>query len=264
MYQWNAVDYAQHSQGQERWARELLANIQLRADEQVLDVGCGDGRITAYIATQLPQGRVSGVDLSADMIAHATAQFRQLANLSFQQCDASHLPFDNQFTLVFSNAALHWVRDHQPVLAGISRSLKPGGRFVAQMGGAGNGAAMLASFDAVGNRPPWREYFTDFVSSYGFHHPDDYVRWLGSAGLQVEECRLLAKDMVHANVSAFLGWVRTAWHPYTNVVTHARREQFIAEVVEHYLQLNPVDSAQQVHVQMMRLQVNARKVSAHD
>ncbi|MGC3981878.1 MAG: methyltransferase domain-containing protein [Steroidobacteraceae bacterium] len=261
MYQWNAADYAKHSQGQERWARELLAGVSLSPNEQVLDVGCGDGRITAGIAMQVPQGRVLGTDLSVNMVAHAQQEFAQLPNLSFQQADAAALPYRDEFTLVFSNAALHWVRDHRPVLAGISRALRQSGRFVAQMGGAGNGAGMVAAFEQVISQLEWQRYFDGFVSSYGFHHSDDYVVWMREAGLQAEQCQLLVKDMVHANLVAFAGWIRTAWHPYTSRVPEDKREQFIADVVSRYVQSHPVDATGQVHVQMVRLQVRAVKVA---
>lgn len=259
MYQWNAAAYASHSQGQERWALELLADIQLQTNEQVLDVGCGDGRITASIAAQIPLGRVVGVDLSADMIAHATTEFTGIDNLSFRQMDASKLQFDNEFTLVFSNAALHWVRDHQSVLAGISRALRPGGRLIAQMGGAGNGAGMIAAFDKIRATSEWKKYFSDFKFSFSFHHPDKYAIWFSENGLQPEQCELLLKDMVHTDTTALTGWISTTWHPYTSPVPVELREKFIAQVVENYVQAHPADPNGQVHVQMARLQIKARK-----
>jgi trans-aconitate 2-methyltransferase len=111
MYTWNPQDYAQHSRGQEAWAKELLAQVELRADDVVLDVGCGDGRNTAAIAASVPNGRVLGVDLSADMVAHAAIQHCRPSanNLRFAQADAGALPFEAEFSVVFSNATLHWV-----------------------------------------------------------------------------------------------------------------------------------------------------------
>jgi trans-aconitate 2-methyltransferase len=259
MYQWNAADYANHSQGQERWAQELLAGIELRTDEAVLDIGCGDGRTTAAIAQRVPNGTVLGVDLSADMVQHASDRFCDIHNLAFQQADASALPFDSQFTLVYSNATLHWVRDHRPVLGGISRALKVGGRVLAQMGGAGNGASVIAAFNEVAVRETWREYFVGFVSSYGFHHPDEYQQWLRQAGLNASMCKLIPKDMVHANVAEFTAWLRTAWHPYTAPVPGAQRAAFIAETASAYIASHPADDLGRVQVPMMRLEVHAVK-----
>lgn len=259
MYQWNASDYARHSQGQARWAQELLSGIELAEDERMLDVGCGDGRITAVLAQRAPRGLTVGVDLSADMIDHARRTFVGVKNLRFEQADASRLNFAAQFTLVFSNAALHWIRDHRPLLAGIARALQPGGRLVAQMGGAGNGATVIAAFNAVMRQPRWRDYFSGFVSTYGFHGVDDYREWLGDAGLVATTCKLIPKDMAHANVVELAAWLRTAWHPYTTPVPARLREAYIAATVDQYVLDNPADAHGHLHVPMMRLEVHAHK-----
>jgi trans-aconitate methyltransferase len=259
MYQWNPEDYARHSSGQEQWARELIAQLDLRPDDWVLDVGCGDGRITAAIAAAVPRGRVVGVDSSADFIAYARRQFPadRHPNLTFRERDMRALDEREAFSVVFSNAAMHWVRDHGPVLAGISRALRPGGRCLLQMGGGDNGADVIAAIDEVAAQPRWSAYFEGFVSTYGFHRPDEYRRWLVQAGLAPVDVRLVEKDMVHADPEAFVGWLRSAWHPYTNRVPEAQRAAFIAEVAARYLARHPADSSGRVHVRMMRLQVSA-------
>ena len=101
---------------QQLWAQELLGKLKLRGDECLLDVGCGDGKVTAEIAAHLPRGRVVGVDLSLDMVHLAEERFAPelIPNLRFEQADASDLPFNEEFDVVFSNAVLHWVIDHQP------------------------------------------------------------------------------------------------------------------------------------------------------
>lgn len=262
MYEWNAQDYARNSSGQEVLARELLPLLELQPDDSVLDIGCGDGRITAAIAQRVPHGRVVGVDLSPDMVRHAQASFATPAarNLAFMQADASALPFDDEFSVVFSNATLHWVLDHRPVIAGIARALRPGGRCIAQMGGAGNVATMIASFMAVAGRSQWADAFRDFHSSYGFHRPEDYERWLRSAGLQVREARLIPKEMLYPDRAALIGWLRSAWHPYTTPVAPAERPAFIEQVADHYLREHPPDEQGRIHVPAMRLQIQARKL----
>jgi trans-aconitate 2-methyltransferase len=260
MYQWSPADYSRHSAGQERWARELLADLNLHPDDTVLDIGCGDGRITAAIAQRVPEGRVVGVDSSADMIAHAQAHHSH-PNLAFRQVDARALPFESEFSVVFSNAALHWVRDPRPVLAGIARALKPGGRCRMEMGGRGSAAALIATFEAVACDPEWRENFVGLESTYGFHDAESYRRWLAEAGLKPGRVELIGKDMAHTDLEAFIGWLRTAWHPYTSRVPAGRRDRFIEAVAERYLAeagRNP-DSTGQIHVAMTRLQVEAWK-----
>jgi trans-aconitate 2-methyltransferase len=257
---WNPEDYSRHSAGQEAWARELLAGLDLRPDDRVLDLGCGDGRITAMIAERVPEGRVVGVDRSDDMIRHARRQHRA-PNLAFQREDARALPFEADFTVVFSNAALHWVREHPPVLAGIARALRPGGRCRMQMGGQGNAAGVIAALEAVMTNPEWRDAFEGFEFPFGFHEPESYRHWLGEAGLTPGQVRLLGKDLVHPDRDAFAGWLRTAWPAYTGRVPPGRRERFLEAVIDRYLADHPAGATGHIHVAMVRLQVEARKPS---
>jgi trans-aconitate 2-methyltransferase len=258
-YQWNAGDYAQHSAGQERWARELLPLLGLRLDDRVLDIGCGDGRITSVIASLVPNGHVVGIDSSAEMITHATAATRSIPNLTFQQRDALNLDFSEEFTAIFSNAVLHWIRNQARVVEQIARALRPSGRVLVQCGGEGNGQGVIDSFTTVAAKDSWREYFQNFESTYGFYSDRDYGRWLKEAGLIVDDLRLIPKDMVHADVAAFQGWLRTAWHPYTSRVPENARTGFIEEVTRDYLRTFPADTSGNLHVTMIRLQFLAHK-----
>jgi trans-aconitate methyltransferase len=259
MYTWNPQDYAQHSRAQESWARELLTQIDLRPNDAVLDVGCGDGRITVTIASSVADGRVVGVDVSAEMIAHARTQHRHLNNLRFVQANATALPFESEFSVVFSNAALHWVQDQRAAVRGIARALRPGGRFIAQCGGQGNVAAVIAIFERVAASLRWRAVCSPGEIPYRFHAPDSYQAWLKEAGLEVEECRLIPKDMVHESSDAFLGWLRTAWHPYTAGVPLELRDSFLEETACHYIAAFPLDDQGRVHVATVRLQMLASK-----
>lgn len=261
MYEWNAADYARNSAGQEVWAVELLASLDLRPDDEVLDIGSGDGRITAALAERVPRGRVVGVDSSADMVRHARAAFPPsvLPNLEFRQADAAALSFDRKFSVVYSSATLHWLPDQRPAVAGIARALRPGGRLLAQMGGFGNATAVIAALDEVAHRPQWADAFAGFSQPYSFHRPEEYERWLAQEGLIVVQARLIPKDMAHADRAAFSGWIRSAWHPYTSRVEAALRGTFIEETVDGYLSARPPDASGMVHVPMVRLQVRACK-----
>jgi trans-aconitate 2-methyltransferase len=262
MYTWNPQDYAQHSKTQETWARELLTQIDLRPDDAVLDIGCGDGRTTAAIAQAVPQGTVVGVDLSADMVAHAAAQHCPTPsnNLRFARADAAALPFASEFTVVFSNATLHWLPDQRAAVQGIARALRPAGRAIAQFGGQGNVADIISSFEQVANTPRWRTITTLGESPYYFHAATTYGTWLREAGMEIQECRLIPKDMIHDDIPTFTGWLRTAWHPYTAGVPKELRDVFLQDVATDYLGRRPLDNQGRVHVAAVRLQFRARKV----
>jgi len=261
MAQWNAGDYHRHSTAQATWAAELLDKLALRGDEAVLDIGCGDGRTTADIASRVPDGRVVGVDNSPEMIGFARQAFPPdaHANLTFELQDARALGFSQEFDVVFSNAALHWVVDHEPVLRGISQALRPGGRLLLQMGGRGNAAAAAEVFGEVTARPHWAACFEGFSFPYGFHGPEDYRRWMAAAGLTPQRVELIDKDMAQDGIEGLAGWVRTTWMPYTSRVPQERRDALIAEVVERYAERHPADEQGRLHVGMVRLEVEGRK-----
>jgi len=260
-YRWDATDYARHSEAQQQWARELIARLALRGCEDILDIGCGDGKVTVELAEGVPEGSVVGVDSSRDMISLASASFPQerYPNLTFQRQDARNLPFQERFDRLFSNAALHWIIDHRPVLASMFRALRPGGLVVVQMGGRGNAAGVIASMNELMQEAAWREYFQNFAFPYGFYGPDEYTPWLEEAGFSILSIELIGKEMVHRNRDAFTGWIRTTWLPYTDRVPEQLRERFISELVSRYLDSHPPDTHGAVHTDMQRLEFVARK-----
>ena len=129
-YAWDAKDYAKNSQNQLQWAKELIPKLKLKENEALLDIGCGDGKITAELAKYLPNGRAVGIDSSAQMIKLAQNNFpkQNFPNLDFQLMDARKLSFENEFDVVFSNAALHWIVDQKPVLEGVQKKPKTWGK----------------------------------------------------------------------------------------------------------------------------------------
>jgi len=260
-YQWNAVEYSKSSAIQQQWARELIHKLELKGNEQVLDIGCGDGKVTAEIASYVPNGFVLGIDNSEEMIKLSQSKYPHDAftNLRFQKEDARSLPFKNEFDIVFSNAALHWILDHRPVLRGISASLKRGGKILLQMGGKGGATEVITLFEKQIATPEWCEYFQDFSFPYGFYSPDEYHEWLREAGLQEIRAELIEKDMSHSGRIGFESWIRTTWLPYTQRVPEIKRNMFIAQIADAYLDTHSIDESGKVHVHIMRLEIEAMK-----
>jgi trans-aconitate 2-methyltransferase len=258
-YTWDAQDYATHSAAQQTWARELIGKLHLQGHEEVLDIGSGDGKVTAEIAEHVPHGRVVGVDNSPAMIKAARDKYGDYANLSFQLLDARALPFEEAFDVVFSSASLHWVRNHRPVLESIYKSLRLGGRSLLQMGGRGNGAAIFSVLNDMIKEAPWRPYFHGFEFPYGFHDAREYRMWLEEVGLEPIRVELIPKDMTHEKTSRFAGWIRTTWLPYTQRIAEDKREAFVGELVNRYIEKYPPDADGNIHVQMVRLEVEALK-----
>ncbi|ACV62847.1 Methyltransferase type 11 [Desulfofarcimen acetoxidans DSM 771] len=262
MFKWNAGDYSRSSSEQEKWATELIAKLKLRGDERILDIGCGDGKVTAAIARLLTEGSVLGIDSSPEMIFFAcqTRGCDTNKNLSFLKIDARELDFQPEFDVVFSNAALHWTTEHLKVLQGIKKCLRPFGKVLLQMGGRGNTEAMLTVVSTIMGKSKWSEYFTNFSFKYGFYGPEEYLAWLEMAGLNAIRVELIPKDMVHGGEEGLAAWFRTTWLPYIQAVPQHLQEEFIYEAVKTYIGKYPLDTQGRAHVQMMRLEVEAQNI----
>ncbi|MGO4847358.1 class I SAM-dependent methyltransferase [Inquilinus sp. 2KB_12] len=173
---WSAEGYARNARFVADLGQPVLDLLAPQAGERILDLGCGDGALTAKLVAA--GATVVGADASAELVAAARA-----LGLDARIADGQALAFDAEFDAVFTNAALHWMRDADAVIAGVKRALKPGGRFVGEFGGHGNVAAiataLIAALSARGidgaARVPW------FFST-----PAEYAAKLEAQGFTVE------------------------------------------------------------------------------
>jgi len=259
---WNAADYAANSVVQQAWARELIARFNLRGDERILDVGCGDGKVTAELARAVPRGFVTGVDASVEMIAFARKTFplSEIPNLKFQVMDARKIKSARWFDFIFSNAALHWVDDHQAILRGAASVLKPGGRLAVSCGGRGNAQAVFLVLRPEMRLKRWREFFRKMPMPYFFYAPDDYEKWLPKFGFKIRNLKLAPKDATYAGAKGFATWLRTTWIPYAQRVPEHLREEFIEAVTQRYVVKHPPDADGKVQARMVRLEIDAVKI----
>ena len=259
---WNPEDYAKNSDAQLKWARSLTQNIDLQQYQSILDVGCGDGKITADFARRLPKSRIVGVDATPEMITYAKDKYSvsEYPNLTFDCVDARSLEFNSEFNLLFSNATLHWVDNHQAFLKGANQALKENGRLIISCGGKGNAAQILATFAELIAMDTWKAYFKDFYNPYFFYGLEDYQTWLEESGFKIKRLELVPKDMTHQGKEGLAGWIRTTWMPFTKHVPEAQRDEFIDRFVELYVNKYPLDSQGLTHVSMVRLEVDADKM----
>ena len=265
-YKWDAREYEKHSQGQQKWARELIEKISLKGTENVLDLGCGDGKVTAEISTIVIKGSIIGVDNSAEMIKLAKDRHSKVTypNLSFQEMDVTNLNFNNRFDLIFSNAALHWVKDQKPVIKGIFKSLKKGGMVFIQMGGKGNAAGIVNVLTELQTEKKWDSYFNEFNFPFYFPGTNEYESLLQDCGFTLNRIELIPKKKEHEGIESLKGWLRTTWLPYTQRVPEEEREKFIDIVSKKYIERYSINSESIINVQMVRLEVEAEKNSSAD
>jgi trans-aconitate methyltransferase len=196
---WNPQAYERNGAFVHGLAGGVLEWLNAQMSEFILDLGCGDGQLTQRVAST--GAHVLGVDASADMVAAARER-----GIEAEKANAENLPFhDATFDAVFSNAALHWVRDHDAMLTQVYRVLKPGGRFVAEMGGHGNIASIQVALRAVlerhgfGNREDGVNYYPT---------ADSYAARLKRHGFRVDQMALIPRPTKLAE-SGMDGWLQT-------------------------------------------------------
>ena len=180
---WNTAAYATHGRFVADLADGVVDLLDPRADEEILDLGCGDGAIIAQLAGA--GAIVTGVDASLSMVTAARAR-----GLRIDHQNATTLTYEGQFDAVFSNAALHWIRDAAAVLSGVHRALRPGGRFVAEMGGQGNIAAIRTALQSV-----MANYGIDAEAAAASFFPSSsqYRQLLEEAGFSVRSLNLIPR-----------------------------------------------------------------------
>ncbi len=217
---WSSEAYARDARFVSDLGQPVLDLLAPRPGERILDLGCGDGALTAAIAEA--GARVLGLDSSEDMIAAARRR-----GLEAELGDACRLAYERAFDAVFSNAALHWMTRPDAVCAGVARALVPGGRFVAEFGGHGNVAAVRTALIAVLARYGVE---SDLSEVWYFPSVAEHRRRLEAAGFRVTEIALTPRPTrVEAGMEA---WLTTLAAPATQLLPGDARAEALAEVID--------------------------------
>lgn len=233
---WSADDYMRHSSLQEAMASQALALLELRGDEHVLDIGCGDGRISARIASELvPRGTVCGVDASADMIGFAQRQHAGDANLHFMVVDARQMHFDGSFDAAVSFNALHWVPDLVPALRGLRAALVPDGRAWLRLVTQGQVTSIETIAEQVRRDAAWAPLFAGFDDPYLRLDAEHVATLALSAGLGVLSLHTRLQQWDFGSRAALLGFCRAGFGAWTDRLPAERRDGFVDAVLDRYL-----------------------------
>jgi SAM-dependent methyltransferase len=217
---WSASDYARNGRFVQELAGPVFAMLAPRPGERILDLGCGDGALTAEIKAS--GADVLGVDLSDELLAVA-----RMKGLTVRKVDGHALDFVSEFDAVFSNAALHWMRKPELVIAGVRRALRPRGRFVGELGGHGNVAAIGTAIRAVGHS---RNGDPALVAPWFFPTVDEYSRLLTEGGFSVKEIALVPRPTLLK--TGMDGWLRTFGRSFFDQFPEPERTEVVAEVIE--------------------------------
>jgi trans-aconitate 2-methyltransferase len=232
MTEWNAELYREHSTLQQTMAAEVLQALDVTSSERVLDVGCGDGRITSEIARRVPKGSVLGVDASSNMIELASQRIGP--NLRFEVADARSLPFNHEFDLVVSFNALHWIHEQDLALASIHKSLKPGGTAHLRLVPMGARKSIETVLEEVRNSPTWSKQFSGFRDPYLRLTQDEYCLLAQNSGFRVERVRTESKTWDFGTRAEFLAFSSVTMVEWTKRLPESLRSLFITDVLEKY------------------------------
>lgn len=217
---WNPEQYAEKARFVSDLGMPVVALLAPRAGEAILDLGCGDGPLTRKLADL--GCNVIGVDASSEMIAAACA-----LGLDARVMDGHALQFDGEFDAVFSNAALHWMKEPDKVIAGVWRALKPGGRFVGECGGYGNVAIIAAALEAS---LATRGIDARTVNPWYFASAEEYKSRLQQNGFAVEKITLIPRPTPLPG--HMVEWLETFAKSFAAALPVSERASFLDEVAE--------------------------------
>ena len=222
MSPWNAEQYEGGHSYVWQFGGSLLELVQPRSGERILDLGCGTGQLTAEIAATGAQ--VVGLDSSPEMLGQARQNY---PDLKFVLADATSFHFDELFDAVFSNAALHWVKNVEAAVQCIAAALRPRGRFVAEFGGQGNIAIILEALNTVfgaaaEERCPW------WFPSVG-----QYASVLERHGLEVRQASLFDRPTPIEGERGMEDWLEMFCGNYLRGLDAKGAKERVREVAAH-------------------------------
>ncbi|MGZ8803262.1 MAG: class I SAM-dependent methyltransferase [Mycobacterium sp.] len=222
------------SELQRTMAAESLSLIALDGDEHLLDIGCGDGYVTAQIADRLPGGTILGVDPSPRMIEAAR---QRATTATFQLGEVCSLTFDAEFDVVTSFNALHWVHDQPEAYRHIANTLRPGGR-------------ALVTFVCDGPRPSvedvamdvtrdarWGAMFDGFIKPFVHPTPEGFAATVSAAGSEVLEQAVVDQSWNFGSRDAFAQWCAVGFGDWSARLAPDAAAQFVDDVVDRYAEV---------------------------
>lgn len=234
-YEFNGEKYKKASKHQKEWGNRLISELQLKGDESILDLGCGDGVLTQQLAALVEEGYVLGIDASAGMIQTAKKYGRD--NLDFIQLDINDLDYTNKFDIIFSNAALHWVKDHAMLLQRSYTALKPGGRILWNFAGDGNCSNFYAVVRNKMKEPDYAAYFEEFVWPWYMPSKKAYQELAQQRGFSRIEIAEENADRYFSDADEMIQWLdQPSLVPFIQCIPPEKQAAFRGEIIEEMLE----------------------------
>nr|WP_312291448.1 methyltransferase domain-containing protein [Clostridium chromiireducens] len=228
--------YKEASKHQKEWGNKIIQEMNIKEDSFILDLGCGDGVLTQILSSKVPKGKVIGIDASKGMIDTAI-EIRE-ENLEFRFMDINNINFEEKFDLIFSNAALHWVKNHKKLFYKCNNVLKDGGRIRFNFGGHGNCQNFFEVVKEITKYEEYNNYFKDFEWPWYMPSTHEYKELANEAkvfkNINIYEENV---DRYFQNEEQIIGWIdQPTIVPFISILPENIKQEFRDKVVEKMLE----------------------------
>lgn len=260
---WNGKAYSENSLWQFELANEILQAFSFKGDEKVLDIGCGDGRITTLIAKlKSPQGQVYGIDMSSSMIQMALEKNNNEKNLSFLVGLAEFFDISESFDVIVSFSALHWVVDQAAAWENIRRHLKIDGHALISLNPPPRNKELSEAISNTIQSSTFAPFFKHFAEKSIMPELsiDEYKDIVIQTGMKVDECAQYARELLFESKAALIGNVQS-WLPHVAQVPLDLQNQFVDQIITRFLNNSNQDQSGQVSLKYTNFMVKAVRVS---
>lgn len=257
--EWKSADYHRLSDPQYGWGLKVLKKLQscsLRGDEQILDAGCGSGRVTAELLKAFPQAKVTAIDASQNMVEEARKTLASFGDrVTVEQVDLLDLADAETVDVIFSTAVFHWIKDHDRLFANLFHALRPGGLLLAQFGGGPNLKLLRERADQVRILPEFAAFFQDWKRVWEYPGPELEAERLRRAGFTEIVAGLEEAPTTFPDEDTFRAFCATVTLlPYMEPLSADLQDAFLDPVVAEAAKDTPAFT-----LDYWRLNVHARK-----
>jgi trans-aconitate methyltransferase len=237
--EWDPKIYSDNSHFQYEEAIQLIDQHVFKGNEKVLDIGCGDGKITDYITTKVPHGLAVGIDSSSEMILHAQQNYKR-RNLSFSELSAEDMVYHEEFDMVFSSFCLHWIADKEKIFKLIYNCLKTDGQLLCAM--VVRNEVMAQARTELLNAPKWKPYFKGYkdLSSKNIL-VNSYMSFARTANFKIDMHEVRTRDIRFDTREKLSHFLRNITPCLTELPEKELKDAFMQEYVDSYLALQKKD-----------------------
>ncbi len=234
-YEFDGEKYKAASLHQKEWGKSLISQLSLQGNEAILDLGCGDGNLTGQLSLLVPNGKVLGIDASIGMIETAKKICRD--NLNFVQMDIDNLHFTNEFDIIFSNAALYWVKDHCRLLHNSYAALTTGGIIIWSFGGSGNCSNFLEVIHETIIEDKYKKFFKDFEMPWFMPSKSQYEKLISDIGFSEFTITEINRDRYFPTSNEMIKWIdQPCIVPFLERVPDTLKSAFRKDVIDKMLE----------------------------